>query len=129
MRRLVLGLVIGSLVLGGMALPAEARSRHRGHHKHDVRHHNHHVHRPGRGHDHFFGGFQAGAGTVLILDALVTPRVAHAPRVVYQPVYYRAPVCQDVWVAGRWELRPLEENGFTTYYQVWLEGHWQRQCS
>lgn len=128
MRRLVFGLLIGSLVLGGMALPAEARSGHRGHHKHDVRHHNRHVHRHRHGHDHFFGGFLAGAGTVLILDALVTPRVVYGPPVVYQPVYYRAPVCQDVWVPGRWELRPREENGFTTYYQVWVEGHWQQQC-
>jgi hypothetical protein len=48
--------------------------------------------------------------------------------VVHQPVYYRAPVCRDIWVPGRRELRPRHQNGFTTYYHVWVDGHWQRQC-
>jgi len=126
MRRLAVGLVIGSLVLGGMALPAEAGHWHRGYR--------------GHGHGHFAGGFLAGAGTVLILDALRTPRVVYAAPVVYGPpvvyaapvVYqpvYRAPVCQDVWVQERWELRPQQQNGFTTYYQVFVPGYWQRYCS
>jgi len=124
MRRLAVGLVIGSLVLGGMALPAEAGHRHRGHH--GYYHH-------GYGGGYFAGGFLTGAATVLVLDALRTPRVVYAapvvyaPPVVYQPVY-RAPVCQDVWVQEHWELRPQQQNGFTTYYQVLVPGHWQRQC-
>jgi len=126
MKRLAVGLVIGSLVLGGMALPAEAGHGHRGHHGHG--HHGH-------GHGHFAGGFLAGAATFLVLDALLTPRVVYGPPVVYaapvvyQPVYYRAPVCQDVWVQERWELRPQQQNGFTTYYQVLVPGYWQRYCS
>jgi len=126
MRRLAVGLVIGSLVLGGMALPAEAGHWHRGYHKY---------HHQGHGGGYFAGGFLAGAGTVLVLNALVTPRVVYgppvvyAPPVVYQPVYYRAPVCQDVWVQERWELRPQQQNNFTTYYQVLVPGYWQRYCS
>ena len=126
MRRLAVGLVIGSLVLAGMALPAEAGRWHRGHH--GYYHH-------GYGGGYFAGGFLAGAGTVLVLNALVTPRVVYGPPVVYaapvvyQPVYYRAPVCQDVWVQERWELRPQQQNGFTTYYQVLVPGYWQRYCS
>ncbi|MGH7422645.1 MAG: hypothetical protein ACREJ1_03085, partial [Candidatus Methylomirabilales bacterium] len=64
----------------------------------------------------------------------LTPRVVYAapvvyaPPVVYQPVYYRAPVCQDMWVQERWELRPQQQNGFTTYYQVLVPGYWQRHC-
>ncbi len=130
MRRLTLGLLIGSLMLGGMVVPAEARGWHRrrhGHHyRHHVRHHDHHSHH--NGHGYFLGGFLAGAGTVLILDALVTPRVAYAPPVVYQPSYYRGPVCRNIWVPRRWDLRSRQENGFTTYYHVWVEGYWQRQC-
>jgi len=126
MRRLAVGLVIGSLVLAGMALPAEAGHGHRGY-----RGYYHH----GYGGGYFAGGFLAGAGTVLVLNALVTPRVVYGPPVVYaapvvyQPVYYRAPVCQDVWVQERWELRPQQQNGFTTYYQVLVPGYWQRYCS
>lgn len=123
MRRIAMGLVIGSLVLGGMALPAEARGWR---HRHHGRHH---------GHGQFFGGFLAGAGTVLLFDALTTPRVVYAPRVVYgppvvyeAPVYYRAPVCRDTWIPERWETRAREQNGFTTYYQVWVPGTWTRQC-
>lgn len=124
MRRLAVGLVIGSLMLGGMALPAEAGNWHRGHKGY---------YRYGYGGGYFAGGFLAGAGTVLVLNALVTPRVVYgppvvyAPPVVYQPVY-RAPVCQDVWVQERWELRPQQQNGFTTYYQVLVPGYRQRQC-
>ncbi len=110
MRRIAAGLVIGSLVLGGMALPAEARGGHHGHH------HGHH------GHGHFFGGFLAGAATVVILDALTTPRV------VYEPGYYRGPVCRDVWIPERWEVHTRQQNGFTTYYHVQVPGRWQRQC-
>lgn len=124
MKRVATGLLIGSLVLGGMALPAEAggwhHRHHDGHHRHHIHHHDHHFHH--HGHAHFLGGFLAGATTVLVLDALLTPRV------VYEPVYYRAPVCQDVWVAGRWELHPRVQNGFTTYYHIWVPGYWQRQC-
>lgn len=126
MRRLAVGLFIGSLVLGGMVLPAEAGQWHRGYKGH--------YHRGYSG-GYFAGGFLAGAGTVLVLNALVTPRVVYgppvvyAPPVVYQPVYYRAPVCQDVWVQERWELRPQQQNGFTTYYQVLVPGYWQRYCS
>jgi hypothetical protein len=130
MRRIAVGLVIGSLVLGGIILPAEARGWHRGYYG---RHY-------GRG--YFFGGFVAGATTVLVLDALTTPRVVHGPPVVYgplvgpvvpppvvyAPVYYRAPVCRDVWVPERWEVHPRYDNGFTTYYQVLVPGAWQRQC-
>jgi len=105
-------------MLGGMALPAEAGNWHRGHKGY--------YHR-GYGGGYFTGGFLAGAGTVLVLNALVTPRVVYGPPVVYQPVY-RAPVCQDVWVQERWELRPQQQNGFTTYYQVLVPGYWQRQC-
>ncbi len=108
MKRIVLGLLIGSLVVGGMALPAEA-----GH-----RHHRHH-----HGHGHFLGGLLAGAATVLILDALLTPRVVHEPH-----YYYRGLTCRDVLIPGRWELRFREQNGFTTYYHVWIPGYWQREC-
>ena len=117
MRRVALSLLIGSLVLGGAAVSVEASGRQHGHHHHH-----------GHGHDHFLGGFLAGAGTVLILDALLAPRVVYPPPVVYQPFYYRVPVCRDVWVPGRWELQSREQNGFTTYYHVRVEGDWQRQC-
>lgn len=113
MRHIAAGLVIGSLMLGGMALPAEARGGHRGHHGHHQRHH---------GHGHFFGGFLAGAATVVILDALTTPHV------VYEPGYYRGPVCRDVWIPKRWEVHTRHDNGFTTYYNVLVPGTWQRQC-
>ncbi len=121
MRRIAMGLVIGSLVLGGMTLPAEARGWHHRHHHLD-------------GNGRFFGGFLAGAGTVLLLDALTTPRIVYAPRViyrppvVYEPVYYRAPICRDVWTPDRWETRASQQNGFTTYYQVLVPGSWQRHC-
>ncbi|MBW8056909.1 MAG: hypothetical protein V3U42_09150 [candidate division NC10 bacterium] len=118
MKHVTLGLLIGGLVLGGLVLPAEARGRHHGHHG---RHHRHH-------HGHFAGGFLAGAATFLAVDALRTPRVVYTSPVVHQPVYYRAPVCRDIWVPGRRELRPRHQNGFTTYYHVWVDGHWQRQC-
>ena len=120
MRRIAVGLVIGSLVLGAMTLPAEARGWHHGHYG---RHY---------GSGYFFGGFVSGAATVLVLDALTTPRVVYGPPVVYgpvyAPVYYRAPVCRDVWVPERWEVHPRHDNGFTTYYQVLVPGTWQRQC-
>lgn len=123
MRWITLGLLMGSLVLGGMVLPVEAGRRHYRHHRHDRAHHVrhfhssfHHGHRPG----HFAGGFLAGAATVLLVDALRTPPVV--------PVYYRAPVCRHDWVPGRWELRIRKQNGFTSYYHVWVDGHWQRHC-
>lgn len=118
MRRFIFALVVGSLLLAGLALPAEAghwHHRHRGHHY-------------GRHHGHFAGGFLAGAATVLIVDALRTPRVVYAPPVVYHPVHYRAPVCRNDWIPGRWELQGRTQNGFTSYYQVWVDGHWQRHC-
>lgn len=126
MKRFTLGLFMGSLVLGGMVIPAEAGGQHRSHYGHDQAHHVHRHGHPvfhyGRHHGHFAGGFLAGAATVLAVEALYTPRV------VVQPVYYRAPVCRNDWVPGRWEVRTQTQNGFTSYYQVWLDGHWQRQC-
>ncbi|MFQ5840676.1 MAG: hypothetical protein ACE5HK_08145 [Candidatus Methylomirabilales bacterium] len=104
-RAVGVALLIASLVLGGMVLPAEARGGHHGHHGH------HH------GHGHFFGGFLAGAATVLILDALHRPRVIH-----------HHPVCRDIWIEGHWEVQPREQNGFISYYQVWVPSYWQRQC-
>lgn len=136
MKRTAVGLVIGSLVLGGMSLPAEARGWRHGHYRHYS--HGRHRHHDGTG--HFLGGYLAGAATVLVLEALTTPRVvyappvtyappvAYAPPVVYAPVYTRVPVCRDVWIAERWETRSSQQNGFTTYYQVLVPGTWQRQC-
>jgi hypothetical protein len=118
MRCVVVGLLIGSLVLGVTVLPVEANGW--GRHGHHWRH--------GHGDDHFVGGFVAGAATVLVLDALLTPRVVYAVPVVYEPVYYRVPACRDAWVPGYYALRPRVQNGFTTYYQVWMPGYWQRQC-
>ncbi len=114
MKRVAFAFLVGSLLLGGLALPAEARGWR-------LRRHGHH-------HGHFAGGFLAGAATVLAFDAFLTPRVAYAPRVIHQPAYYRAPVCGNEWVPGRWELQTRTQNGFTSYYQVWVEGHWQRHC-
>ncbi len=122
MKRAVVALVIGSLVLGGMSVPAEAGGWHHRHHSH-FRHHGHHD-----GHGHFLGGFLTGAATVLVLDAFLSPRVVYAPRVIYKPVYTRVPVCRNVWIPGRWDLRTSEQNGFTTYYHVWAPGYWQQQC-
>lgn len=113
MKRVALGLLIGILVLGGMAVPAEAGHWHHGHH---------------HGHDHFLGGFLTGAATVLVLDALRTPRFVYRPPVVYEPVYYRVPVCRDVWIPGRWQRTTRTQGSFMTYYDVWVEGYWQRQC-
>ena len=125
MRRVACGFLVGSLVLGGLAVAAEAGGWHRRHHgRHHFRPRFHH----GRHHGHFAGGFLAGATTVLILDALYTPRVVYTPPVVYRPIPYRAPVCQDIWIPGRWELRSRQQGDFTTHYHVWVEDHWQRQC-
>lgn len=126
MRRIAFAFLIGSLLLAGSAQLAEARGWH---HRRHGRHRVHHFHHDRHGHGYFAGGFLAGAVTFLVVDALVTPRAVYAPPVVYQPVYYRTPVCQNIWIPGRWELSPREDNGFTTYYQVWMEGHWQRHCS
>jgi hypothetical protein len=120
MRRVVFTLLIGSLLLGGLALPAEAGGWHHRRHTHR-RHHRHH-------HGHFAGGFVAGAATVLAVDALRTPRVIYAPPLVYRPVYYRAPVCRNDWIPGRWELQSRTQNGFASHYQVWVDGYWQRYC-
>ena len=126
MKHCTLGLLIGSLVLGGIVIPAEARGRHHRHHGRDDAHHVYrHVHpklHHGYHHGHYAGGFLAGAATVLAVGAL------HTPRVVYQPVYYRPPVCRDHWVPGRWEVQTRTQNGFTSYYQLWVPGHWQRHC-
>ncbi len=141
MQRVACCLLVGSLLVGGMALSAEAGGWHDRHYRHyrhygHYRHHRHdfhppfhhrHPHRPHHG--HFACGFLAGAATILVLDALLTPRVVYAPPVVYYPVTHRAPVCEDIWIPGRWELRPQQDNGFITYYQVWVNGHWERQCS
>jgi hypothetical protein len=116
MRGVYVGLLMGGLVLGPMALPAWAGGWHHGHHHH-------------HGHGHFFGGFFAGAATVLIVDALATPRVVYAPPPAYfGPAYYRAPVCRDVQTPDRWELRARDQNGFITYYHVWVPGSWRREC-
>lgn len=120
MRGVAFGFLVGTLILGGLTLPAEAGGRH---HKHHGHHHRHHGHFRSHGPGHFVGGFLAGAATVLVVDAL------HPPRVVYQPDYYRTPVCRNTWVPGRWEVRPRTDNGFTTYYHVWVQGHWSQRCS
>jgi len=112
-KRIGMGCIIVILALGGMAATAEA---------HGWRHHHHH------GHGHFFGGFLFGATTVLVIDAVTTPRVVYAYPPPPPPVYYRVPVCQDVLVPGRSELRARDNNGFTTYYHVWVPDSWQRQC-
>ncbi len=114
MRRVAFAFLVGSLLLGGLALPAEARGWHH-------RRHGHH-------HGHFAGGFVAGATTALAFNALYTPRIVYARPVVHEPLYYRGPVCRDVWVPGQWEIRTQTQNGFTTYYQLWVASHWQRQC-
>lgn len=126
MKYVTLGLLMGSLVLGGMVIPVEAGGRPRGHHGYD---HAHHVRRHVRPvfpsvhhHGHFAGGFLAGAATVLAVEALYTPRL------VVEPVYYRAPVCRHDWVPGRWEIQTQTQQGLTSYYQVWVDGHWQRHC-
>jgi hypothetical protein len=86
MKHCTLGLLIGSLVLGGIVIPAEARGRHYRHHGRDDAHHVYrHLHpkfHHGYHHGYYAGGFLAGAATVLAVGAL------HTPRVVYQPVYY-----------------------------------------
>lgn len=122
MRYIASSFLIGNLVWGGMVLPAEAGGSHPKHHPHHYSHHvylHDHSYAPG----HFVGGFLAGAATVLVVNALRTPRVVYT-----RPVVYRSPVCQNIWAPGQWELRPRQDNGFTTYYQVWVEGHWQQQC-
>ena len=124
MKRAVVILVVGTLMLGGMALPAEANGRHRGPRRTHVVHH----HDSSGGPGHFLGGFFAGAATILVLDALTTPRVVYASPPPPAPVYYRAPVCRDVLIPGRWEVRPRQDNGFITYYQVWVPDQWQREC-
>ena len=129
MRRITAGLLMGTLVLGAMALPAEARGRHHRHHGHDHAHHVqrhvhpslHHGHHRGHHPGHFTGGFLAGAATVLAVEALHTRPVV--------PVYYRGPVRRNDWVPGQWEVQVRQNNGFTSYYHVWVNGHWQRHCS
>jgi len=123
MKRAAVILVVGTLVLGGTARLTEAGGWNHGR---PNRHQVHHHHDPGPG--HFFGGFFAGAATILILDALTTPRVVYASPPPPAPVYYRAPVCRDVLIPGRWEVRPRQDNGFITYYQVWVPDQWQREC-
>ncbi len=133
MRHIACSLLIGNLVLGGMVLPAEAGGRRHKHYRHRV-HHGHHHRRHVYRHDHhygpghFVGGFLAGAATVLVVNSLHTPRVVYTHPVAYRPAPYRAPVCQNIWVPGEWELRPRHDNGFTTYYHVWVEGRWQQHC-
>ncbi|MFQ5658458.1 MAG: hypothetical protein ACE5G5_13025 [Candidatus Methylomirabilales bacterium] len=129
MKRVACALFIGALLTTGFALPAEARHRHHKHRRHRGHHHIRHIPHHGHGHGHFAAGFLAGAATVLVADALYPPRVVHTTPVFYQPVYYQAPVCRDFWVPGRWEVRTQRQNGFTSYYQVWVEGHWQRHCT
>jgi hypothetical protein len=111
-----------SLMLGGMVVPAEATGRNYTHYGYQV----HYYHHPK--HSHFVRGFVVGTGTALVVKTLYTPRVVYTAPAVYEPVSYHTPVCRDVLVPGRWELRTQTQNGFTSYYQVWVAGHSQRQC-
>ena len=122
MKRVAFAFLAAGLVLGGMTIPAEAKGWHHKHPGHRVYHHHH------RKHGHFVRGFVFGTGTALVVKALYTPRVVYTAPAVYEPVSYRTPVCRDVWIPGRWELRTQTQDGFTSYYQAWVEGHSQRQC-
>ena len=116
MKRAVVAVVIGTLIVAASVLPADA---------HGFRHGRHHHH-----HGHFLPGFLAGAATVLILDALLAPRIVYEPH-YYPPgprYYYRDLICRDVWIPERWELRTQEQNGFLSYYRVHRPGFWRREC-
>jgi hypothetical protein len=122
MKRVAFAFLAVSLLAGGMVLPAEATGWHHTYRGRHIRHR-----RPTHG--RFVRGFLAGAGTVLVVKTLHTPRVVYRTPVVYDRGVYRAPVCQTSWVPGRWEVRTQTRNGFTSYYHVRVEGHWQQQCS
>ena len=122
MKPMALALLATSLMLSGMVVPAEATGRNHKHYGHHVYYH----HYPK--HSHFVRGFVVGTGTALVVKTLYTPRVVYTAPVVYESVSYRTPVCRNVLVPGRWELRTQTQNGFTSYYQVWVAGHSQRQC-
>jgi hypothetical protein len=120
MKRMTFAFLVASLVLGGMVVPAEATGW-------NHKHYGHHVHYHPK-QNHFVRGFVVGTGTALVIKALYTPRVVYTAPAVYESVSYRTPVCRNVLVPGRWELRTQTQNGFTSYYQVWVEGQSQRQC-
>ncbi len=122
MKRVAFAFLAVGLVVGGMVLSVEARGRTHKHHGHRIRHHRH-------GHGRFARGFLAGAGTVLVVKSLHTPRVVYRAPLVYKRVSYRAPVCRNDWVPDRWEVRTRAQNGFTSYYHVRVGGHWQQQCT
>ncbi len=103
----MLGLLIGSLVLSGMALPTEAGGWHN---------RQNHGHGPGQ----FLVGFLAVAVMALVLDALLPRPVVREPR-----YYYKGMICQDVQVPGRWELEGRREDGS---YRIWRPGYWRREC-
>lgn len=121
MKPMTLAFLAASLMLGGMVVPAEATGWNHKPYGHHVYYH----HYPKHG--HFVRGFVVG-GTALVVKTLYTPRVVYAAPVVYESVSYRTPVCRNVLVPGRWELRTQTQNGFTSYYQVWVAGYSQRQC-
>ncbi len=104
-KGIVRGFFIGSLVVGAMALPAEAHRRH-----------------PYYGHEHGhpFGRFLAGVVRDLILEVLRPPPVTREPR-----YYYKGMICQDVQVPGRWELERRWDDGS---YPIWRPGYWRREC-
>ncbi len=105
MKRLVVGLFLGILVVGSLTLPAEAHRRHPYH---------------GHEHGHPFGRFLAGVVRDLILEALRPPPVVREPR-----YYYKDMICQDVLVPGRWELERRRDDGS---YPIWRPGYWRREC-
>lgn len=79
----------------------------------------------------FWGGFAAGAGALLGLSLLTMPYYYYLPPPVYYPpapVYSYAPVCQDLWVEGRWEIVPQSQGNFVQYFPHWVPGRWQRVC-
>ena len=104
MRRTVVSFLSAILLVGVMAMPAEA---HRKHH-------------PGQEYGHPLGRFLAGVVRDLILDVLRPAPVTREPR-----YYYKGMICQDVMVPGRWELERRRDDGS---YPIWRPGYWRREC-
>lgn len=115
-KRIGAAVLIGSLVLGTMALPAEAGGWGRRGHGH---------YRVYGGHGHFIGGFLPGIAAGVILGTIFAPRYYYydAPRPVYQAP---APVCQDAWVPGHWVVRRYADS--PGYERFWVEGYWEQRC-